>query len=166
MKQTHILYGFITGISMIILGVILYIAGLAFKPGVQYLVYIPFFIGVIINANAFSKANDGFVTFGNVFSSCFKACAIITIVGLAWGFISLMIFPEMLDKIMEMSRDGMEKKNMSSEQIEQGMEFMKKYFKVFMIGGIVFFYMLLGAVFSLIGAAIAKKKGTNPNMGM
>jgi hypothetical protein len=160
------MYGFITGIAMIILGVTLYIAGVAFKPGVQYLVYIPFLIGIIINANAFSKANDGFVTFGNVFSSCFKACAIITILGLAWSFVSLMVFPEMLDKIMEMSRDGMEKKNMSSEQTEQGMEFMKKYFKVFMIGGIVFLYMFLGAIFSLIAAGITKKKGVNPNMGV
>ena len=164
MKQTHMMYGFITGIVMIVIGLILYIAGIAFKPGVQYITYIPFLIGLILNANAFAKANDGFVTFGNVFSSCFKASAIITILALAWSFISLMIFPEMMDKIMEISREAMEKKNMSSEQIDQGMEFMKKYMKVFMIGGIVFYYMLSGAIFSLIAASIPKKKGPNPEM--
>jgi len=166
MKQTHMMYALVTGIIMIILGVILYMAGVAFKPGMQYVSDIPFLIGIIMNGMAFSKANDGFVTFGNVFSSCFKASAIITLMSLVWAFIALMIFPEMVDKGMEIAQQKMAEQGMSGEKMDQAMEMTKKYFKVFMIGGIVFGMMFYGLIFSLISAAIAKKKGPNPNMGM
>lgn len=166
MKQTHIMYALVTGIVMIILGVILYIAGVAFKPGMQYVSYIPFLIGIILNAIAFSKANDGFVTFGNVFSSCFKACAVITLMSLVWAFIAMMIFPDMMEKGMEIARQKMSEQGMSDEKMEQAMEWTRKYFKAFMTAGIVFGYMFWGALFSLIAAAIAKKKGPNPNMQM
>lgn len=156
-KNTHMMYGFITAIVMVILGVILYITNLSFKPGMQYIVYIPFLIGIIMNASAYSKANNADVTFGNVFSSGFKASAIITIVSIVWSIIFIMIFPEMKEKAFEMARQQMEAKNMSEEQMDQAVEMTKKFFTPFMIAGVLFMYMLAGAIFSLIGAAIAKK---------
>ena len=157
-KNTHIPYGFITGIIMAVVSILLYVMGMAFKPWAQYITYIPFLTGIILNANAFSKANDGFVTFGQVFSSCFKACAIITLVTLVWSFISLAVFPEMVDKGMEAARQKIAAKgNMSDEQIDQALEMTKKYFKLFMVAGVVFGTMFIGAIFSLVGAAVAKK---------
>ncbi len=166
MKQTHLMYGLVTGIVMIVIYLVLYISGLAFKPGMQYISYIPMLIGLILNANAYAKANDGFVTFGNVFSSCFKACALITILLLVWSFISTFIFPEMMDKGMEMARQSMSDRGMSDDKIEQSMEWTRKYFKLFMVAGVIFGTMFWGAILSLIAAAIPKKKGPNPNMGM
>ena len=160
MKNTHMTYGFVTALVIIVVSVVLYVAGLAFKPGMQYITYLPFLIGVILNGVAFSNANNNYVTFGNVFSSCFKACAIITLVILVWSFISLAIFPEMKDKAMEMAREKMAKNpNMTDEQIDMAINMTKKYFTLFMVMGVVFGYMIFGAIFSLIGAAIAKKKG-------
>jgi hypothetical protein len=103
-KNTHIMYGFITGIVMVVVGLIIYLAGWAFKPGMNYVAYVPFLIGIILNAIAFSKANDGFITFGNAFGSCFKASMIVAIVLVAWTIISIFIFPEMKDKAMEAGR--------------------------------------------------------------
>jgi len=161
-KNTHIIYGFVTALVMTILSTIFYLTDIAFKPYAQYLTYIPFLTGVILNAVAFSKANNGFVTFGSVFSSCFKSCAIITLVLLVWSFISLLVFPEMTNKAMEVARQAIEQKNMSSDQIDQAMEITHKYFKLFMVAGVVFGTMFWGALFSLIGAAIAKKNGAAP----
>lgn len=156
------MYGFITALAIIIVNLILYITGNAFRSWSQYISYIPFLLGIILNANAFSKANDNFVSFGNVFRSCFKASAIITLCVLAWSFISLAIFPDIVEKAMEMAREGMVKRGMSDEQIEKGMGFMAKSFKLFMAMGVIFWEMLMGAIFSLIGAAVAKKKGNAP----
>ena len=75
--QTHQMYGFITGLVMVIISVVLYITGLGFEPWAQYITYIPFLIGLIMNAQAYAKANDHYVTYGNVWGSCFKASAII-----------------------------------------------------------------------------------------
>lgn len=156
------MYGLVTAIALIVVGLILYLTDLSFESWSQWVTYAVFLVGIIMNATAFSKANDHYVTFGNVFSSGFKASAIITLIMIAWGFIMMAIFPEMKEKGMEMARESMEKRGSTEEQIEQGMEMTRNYFTVFMVGGILFGYMFFGAIFSLIGAAIAKKKGELP----
>ncbi len=165
-KQTHIMYGFIAGIVMVIVNMILYVLGVAFKPGMQYISYIPFLVVIILNAMAFSKANDGYVTFGNVFGSGFRASMIVAIVVLAWSLLSMYIFPEMKEKAMSIAREDMAKNpKMTDEQIEMGMNMMKKFWNVFLIGGVIVGTLFFGAIFSLIGAAIPEKKGENPFAG-
>lgn len=162
MKQTHIPYSVVTAIVMILIGVGLYLGNMSFNNWSQYVALLPFLIGVILNAVAFSKANNEYVTFGNVFGSGFKMTALITLIMIIWGFISIAIFPDILVKGMDMAREAMVKRGMSDDQIDKGMEMTKKYFKVFMIMGLIFHYVIFGVIFSLIGGAIAKKKGNNP----
>jgi len=157
--QTHITYGFITGLFMVIMGVVMYVADVAFEPWSQWVSYIPFLIGLILNAQAYAKANEHFVTYGNVWSSCFKASAIVTLVLLAWSVISIFIFPEMREKGIEIARQGMAEKGVSDEQIDQTMDMTEKFFMPLMIAGVVFGTMFFGAIFSAIAAAIPKKKG-------
>lgn len=161
-KQTHLAYGAITGLIMVIVGVAFYLTGLAFKPGMQYIGYIPFLTGIVLNANAFSKANDGYVTFGNVFGSCFKASMIVALLMVAWSAISLVVFPEMKEKAMEMAQQKMMEQKMSDDQLEKGMAFMKKGYGTLIIASSVFGSLFVGAIFSLIGAAVAKKNGERP----
>jgi hypothetical protein len=162
-KKVHILYGLFTGIAMVIIGLIIYLTGFAFKPGVMYIAYIPFLAGIIMNGVAFSKANDGFVTFGNVFGSCFKASMIVTLVMVAWSLLSMVIFPEMKEKAIEMAREQMVKnQKMTDEQIDMAINMTKKYWNVFLIGGALFGYLFYGAIFSLVAGLIAKKKGSAP----
>ncbi|MEZ5017694.1 MAG: DUF4199 domain-containing protein [Flavipsychrobacter sp.] len=163
LKQTHKQYGLITGLAMMVIGLILYVLDLSFESWTQYVVYLPFLLGLILNANAFSKANNGYVTFGQTFSSCFKAVAIITIIGVAWALLSFYIFPEMVDKAIEAARERMIQQGNTDEEIEMGMKFMTgKYLKIVMIGSVMLMYMIVGAIFSLIAAATAKKNGPMP----
>ena len=159
--QTHLKYGLFTGIATVVVGLILHVAGYSFTNWSQYVMYIPFFIGLILNGQAYAKANGHRVTFGNVFSSCFKASAVVALIMLAWGLISLLIFPDMKDKAMEIAQQSMQDRGMSDEQIDQALEMTRKFFYPFMIGGIIFGYMFWGALFSLIAAAIPKKLGAN-----
>jgi len=165
-KNTHLAYGLITAIIMIIVNLVLYITGVIYNPDYKFismLGYIPFLIGIIMNAIAFSKARDGFVSFGNVFGSCFKATLIIMLVLVVWGTISLFVFPEMKDKMLEMSREQMIKnKNMTDDQVDMALNMTKKYWSLFMYIGVIFGTMIFGAIFSLIGGAIANKKGEPP----
>ena len=164
-KQTHIAYGFITGIIMVIVSLILYLTGLMFKSNyMSMLSMVPFLIGIILNAMAYSKANEGFVTFGNVFGSCFKLSMIVAIVLVAWNIIALFALPEMKTKIMEIQREAYAKSKMSDDQIEMTMNMMKKYWNVFAIGGVILSMLFWGALFSLIGGAIAQKKGERTPM--
>lgn len=158
-KQTHILYGFLTSLALIILFVAIEVAGLSDMKGIQFIGWVVMLAGLIWNAIAFSKANNAEVSFGQVFGSCFKAAAIITIVVVIWSMVMFQIFPGMETKMLDKAREGMSaQKGMTDEQIEKGMAMTQKYFKVFIAAGALFGTLIEGLIFSLIAAAIAKKK--------
>ena len=74
-----------------------------------------------------------------------------------------MAFPEIKEKIFEMTRQGMEEQgNVSDEQIDQTIDMMRKNFTLFFIVFPILFYVFVGCVGSLIGAAITKKNPINP----
>lgn len=156
--QTHKTYGLITALVMIVVGTALYFAKLSFENWAQWVVYIPFLGGLILNAQAYSKANQGYITYGQAFSSCFKATAIITLIMLAWTIISVYIFPEMKERAFERAAQQMEAQGQSEETAEMALEMTRKYFTLFLIMGVLFGYMFFGAIFSLIAAATAKRK--------
>lgn len=164
--QTHLAYGVITALAMIIIGVILEVAGLSYKPGLKYLSILVFLVGVILNAQAFSKANAADITYGQAFSSCFKMTAIIAIIMFVWSFIVIMIFPNMLDQSLEQARAEMTSNpKLSEEQVDMAMNMTRKYFKPLLHAGALFGTLFMGLIFSLIAAAIAKK-APRPQMTM
>jgi hypothetical protein len=145
-------------VVVVIVGLIFYLTGIAFKPGIQYLSYVPFLIGILMNAVAYSKANEGMVTFGNIFGSCFKASMIVTLVMVAWSVLSMYLFPDMKDKAIEIARESMAKNpRMNDENIETALNITRKYWNVFLISGAIFGTLFYGAIFSVIGGLIAKK---------
>ena len=72
------------------------------------------------------------------------------------------IFPENKAQALDMMRQEMENKNTPESQIDTFMNMMEKSFLVFVIGGTIFFYLFIGLIASLIGAAIAKKNPPTP----
>lgn len=159
-KKIHLTYGAISGLLMMLCSLGLYMADLGLKTGLSYLVYVPFLIGLILNAIAFSKANDGFVTFGSVFGSCFKGAMIVTLCMVLYAIIFVNLFPEMKEKALEMARKEMAKNpQMTDEQMEMGLGITRKYWNVILIGGNLLGTLFWGAIFSVIGALVAKKKG-------
>jgi hypothetical protein len=162
-ENTHIIYGLITGVVMVIIGLIIYIMGAAFVPGVQYISYLPFLVGVILSGNAFSKSKDGNVTFGNVFANCFKTAMIVTLIMVAWSILSTILIPGIKEKALDMARvEMMKKPGMTDDKIDMALNITKKYWTVFIIAGAIFGNLFWGAIFSLLGAAFAKKKGQQP----
>jgi hypothetical protein len=165
--ETHIKYGFISGIGIVALMFIFYITGWVYKPNmqyIQYLSYVPFLVGIVMNAIAFSKANDGYVTFGNVFGSCFKATLIIALVVIAWTILSVFAFPDMKEKALTLARDQMinGSQKMTDDQMDMALNVSRKYYTTIMVASAIFGTLISGALFSLIGAAVAKKKGERP----
>lgn len=160
LKKTHITYGVITGLACIILGVIMKVTHLEYNKGAQWISILPIVIGLILNAIAFSKANDHYVTFGQVFGSSFKATALLTIILIVWSLATLFIWPETVDIAIQKAEEDMTKRGgLSEDQISQSLAMTRKYFKVFMVAGVLFGTLVIGAISSLLGAAIAKKKG-------
>lgn len=164
--QTHKTYALITALIMIVVGTALYFAKLSHESWASWLVYIPFLGGLILNAQAYSKANQGYITYGQAFSSCFKATAIVTLIMLAWTILSVYIFPDMKEQAFEQAQQQMEAQGQSEEAMEMTLNMTRKYFTLFLVLGVLFAYMFFGAIFSLIAAATAKRKagGAPPQM--
>ncbi len=51
---------------------------------------------------------------------------------------------------------------LSDDQIDQSLNIASKYFWLFAIGGTVLVFIIVGAIGSLIGAAITKKRPVTP----
>jgi hypothetical protein len=156
--QTHKTYGLITGLILVIFSVVIYIANLEQAAWNQWVVYGLFLGGLIMNAIAFSKANSGIITFGQIFSSGFKATAIISLLVAFWALISIYIFPELKERYIEIGRQKMEQiGKFSAEEIEAALESTRKRFVIIRVMGDLFGYLIMGLIFSLIAAAVAPK---------
>ena len=157
-KQTHIVYGLVTVVVMIIVGTALMHEGMAFKPGLAEVVNIPFVAGIILNAVAFSKANNGYITFGDAFLSCFKATVVIMIVRIAWIPVSGYLFPDIKEKMFAMFQGKMSANPaMTDEGIGRIIGFIKNFWGVILVTGTIITTLFYGAIFSVIGGAVAKK---------
>ncbi len=163
MKNTHVTYGLIMGIATALVSLGLYLMGVAFKDGVKYVTMLPMLVGTILNAFAFSKANDGYVTFKNIFGSGYKANLISGVIGLAYVFVCIFVFPEMKDKALELAREQMAKDpKVTDEIMDTALDVTRKFYNPILIFGSIIGTLIGGAIFSLIGAAIPPKKGERP----
>lgn len=156
------LKGLLISLVLIVIGLIIYFAGQAQNKSLAWIQFCIMMGAIIWACINYAKQMQGNVTFGNVFAHGFKVTAAIAAITAVYAFLAFkFIYPEMIDLSIEEARKNMEAKgNMSDDQVKQGLDMMKKFFIPFAIGGTLIMSAILGAVASLIGAAVAKK---NPN---
>lgn len=117
--------------------------------------------GIIWACLSFSKQMNGNVTFGTVFSHGFKTSALVAALVSLWVALTLgLLFPEVIDRALEAERIKLMDKQMSDEEIDNAMTIGKKIAVPMGVIFTVILYLVMGAIGSLIGAALAKK---NPN---
>jgi len=123
---------------------------------VSYLITIG---GIIFFVVKYANSNHGTLSFGNLFGYGFKTAATTAALFIIFMLVFYMIFPEYKEQLFEISRQkALEKaKDADRENIEKGMEMMKKFFYIGLVLGVMFSYAILGAIGSLIGSAISKK---------
>lgn len=151
--------GLILALIIIVFSVVMYVTGQVTNKSLGYIQYLVIIGGLVWACLSFSKENDGNVTFGNVFAHGFKTTAAMTVLVVIYTVLAVkLIFPDMIDLAIEGARTEMEKQGkLTADQVEQGIEMTRKFFMPFMIGGTIISYAIIGALGSLLGAAIAKK---------
>jgi Protein of unknown function (DUF4199) len=160
---SHFVAGLVIGAVLIVYTLILYFTGNQQNNALVYLSYLLLLAGLILFINLYGKAMNNQVTFGNLFGYGFKTTAFLALIMIAFTVIFFLAFPDVKEKMFDVAREKMEERGrMTDDQIEQGIQTWKKMFWVFVIGGIILFYAIIGAIGSLIGAAITKKKPVNP----
>lgn len=160
---THVSAGLIIAALLVVYSIIVQFMGLAQNQYLGLVQYALIIVGLIYFVTLWGKAHEYTLSFGNLFAYGFKATAVFTIINIVFLIIFFLVFPEMKEKSFEMAREQMEKNpNVSEDQIEQGIDIVRKFFWVGLIGGTMFFMILIGAIGSLIGAAVTKKRPNNP----
>lgn len=154
--------GLIISLILIVVGLIIYFAGLTQNKGIQFSQYVVLGGGIIWACTSYAKGLNGNVTFGNTFAHGFKVTAAITAIIAVYTFVAFkFIMPDVIDLAIDEAQKGMtEKGAMTKEQIEQGIEMTRKFFIPFAIAGVIVMFLIFGVIFSLIGAAVAKKNPT------
>jgi uncharacterized membrane protein YiaA len=156
--------GLIISLVLIVFGIILYFVDGMQHPNLQYVQYAFFLAGIIWACVSYSNQLNANVTFGNLFAHGFKTTAVITVIVLIYTILAFnVLFPDMVDKSIEMTKQKMEADGKASDsQIEQTVSMMRNHFTLFAVAGLVIGFAIFGAISSLIGAAIAKKKPQDP----
>lgn len=158
-----VMKGVIISLLMMVLSLIAYFTGQESAGWSRWLGNIILFAGVLWACISYGKQLNNNVTFGNVFSHGFKVSAIVTIFLILFSIIFFLLFPEVKEKALNAARTEMEKGGkMQEDQIEQAIAMARKFFFVFTIGGLMFIYMIIGTIASLIGAAVTKKDPRPP----
>ncbi len=159
---SHIVKGVILSVISIAFSIITYVFNLYEMSALSYISTALVFVGLIFGAILYANQNNNNVTFGNVFADGFKTTAVLIVISSIYTVLAFkVLFPDMLEKVLEISRKKMmENPKMTDDMIEQAMGMTKKYFIPFALGGSIIGTGILGAIGSLIGAAVAKK---NPN---
>lgn len=162
--MTHVQKGLLVSLILIVIGIAGFFTKLYEQSWFSWASNGILFIAVIWGCITYANQMNGQVTFGNVFAHGFKMSVVIALILIVWVLLAMtVLFPEMKEKTLEMARQRMEDRgNLSDSQIEQGVEFTRKFFIPFAIGGTLLGTLIFGAVASLIGAAVAKKKPVNP----
>jgi len=128
---------------------------------VKYVGYLPFIAFLLLAQKEHRENLGGFITFGQAFVagllySIIGAVVISIFVYIYFAFLS----PEVFNKIMDTQRDAMTQKGMSSDQVDQAMEIMKKYGALITAFVSIFAIAIFGIIVALVGAAIFKKERT------
>jgi hypothetical protein len=156
--------GLIISLVLIVYGIILYFVDGMQHPNLQYVQYAFFLAGIIWACVSYSNQLNANVTFGNLFAHGFKTTAVITVIVLIYTVLAFnVLFPDMVDKSIEMTKQKMEADGKASDsQIQKTVSMMKDHFTLFAVAGILIGFAIFGAISSLIGAAVAKKKPQDP----
>ncbi|RPD51463.1 MULTISPECIES: DUF4199 domain-containing protein [Chitinophagaceae] len=160
---SHIAAGLIIAGILIVISAATSILGLSTNRGVGLLQPLVILVALIFLIRLYGKAHDYNLTFGNLFAYGFKATTVFTLLSVAFTIIFLLLFPDLKEKSFEVARQQLEDNpNISDDQIDQMLEVSRKYFWVGIVGGSVFFTVVQGAIGSLIGAAVTKKRPRSP----
>lgn len=116
--------------------------------------------GMVMAMKQYREASGGYMTFGKAFGVGFWVTLVITLVMAVWTYLFFaFIAPDLMDTIMEASRDRMSQQGQSEEQIDQAMGMMKWMMNpgAFALFGLVGM-LITGIIIDLIVSAIMQKK--------
>jgi hypothetical protein len=161
---SHITKGLVIALILFVLDIIAGFAHFKFATWWRWIPSIILLAAIIWACLNFAAQKNHDVTFGNIFGHGFKTSVVVACITIVFSLLSIfLIFPETKDVALEEARKQMEAKGtLSQDMIDQSLEITRKMFVPFAIIGVIVGSLIVGAIASLIGAAVAKKNPQTP----
>lgn len=159
---SHIIAGLLIAAAVILFSVVMTLASGGGDPRGGWLTYLIIIIGLVLFIRQYGKATDYTASFGELFSYGFKATTMIVLLFVIFLLVLSYVQPEIKETVMDATRLEFERQNLTDTEIDKMMEMTSNYFWIILIGTSIFFLALVGAIGSLIGAALTKKQPKNP----
>ncbi|MEP6684176.1 MAG: DUF4199 domain-containing protein [Parafilimonas sp.] len=161
---THITKGLLLSLVIIALNLIGHVLNIDLESWFGWIGVGIFVIAIIWSVNIYGKQMDYNVTFGNLFAHGFKVTAVAICITFLYTLLAVyVLFPDSIDRIVQ---KGIEKaiqdKKMTQDQVQQAMPMIKKITTISILAGSVLGNAIIGAIASLIGAAVTKKQPKDP----
>ena len=156
-------YGGIAALIGIVLGLVMYMADMMDPANstISSIIQMVVYVGAIVLAIKEHRENDlgGYISFGRAFTVGILTTLVLAIINAVWTYIFMaFIAPDMMDMMMDAQMQGMADSGMDEDAIEQAMEMSKGFMSPGMIAVMsIFGSLFMGAIISLIVAAIMKK---------
>jgi hypothetical protein len=146
-------------VTAIVLTYVFQFANIGVISPVRYLAYIPFIAFLLLAQKEFRDQLGGYMSFGEGFSiawryGVFSGLILAVFLYLYYAILS----PEMYTKMLQEVRDSMAAKGLSSDQVDQGMQFLNKMELFFVVLGAAIGTPITSMIIGVIGAAILKKE--------
>lgn len=162
MFQHTMTWGAITGITLIVYSLILYLAGQTFNKYLGWISYILLLAGIIMGTLLYrNKVLNGFISYGNAFLTGLLIVIFAAIISSFFSFILMrFIDPTLIEQLVSTTEEKLLNQGLNDEQIEMAIERMRKMmvspFSVILglLGTII-----VGTILSLITSAFIKREG-------
>ncbi len=153
-------YGAGVGLILIIFSLLMYISDMNFSKLNQWVPYFLLIIGIAYSTKVYrDKVLDGTMSFGKGFLFGWLVAVVASMLSVFWGLIMMnVIDPELMDRGLQFAEEKLLERGMSDNQIQMALEMQKKMMSGatgYIIGFVV--YAIIGAIISLITAAVYKK---------
>jgi len=143
----------------VILTYIWQFAHISLESPVKYISYILFIAFLVMSQKEYRGLRGGYMTFGQAFVEGLLFAVFYGILSAIFSYIYMTILsPQVWEQAMVASQQKLEAAgNLSSEQIESAMAISRKYGILIAVVVIILGTPFMGAIVSLIGAAVLKK---------
>ncbi len=155
---SHIRAGLMISAAIILLSVVMSLFSGNGDPNGGWISYLIIIIGVSFFVQQYGKARQFQPGFGELFSYGFKTTTIIALCFVVYLLVLSQVAPQLKEAAMEATRQQLEtSKNLSESDVDQALKLADRFFWILLIGTSLFFFVFIGAIGALLGAAITKK---------
>lgn len=164
LKKSALISGLYTGILLILVAVIIYVADLTFEKWTSYPSYLVLILGVIWAQIKYRKKSGGEMPYSKALGVGFLTVVFAGILsGIYIYILNKVIDPSLIEQTKLLTEQKLvEQGNFTEEQINTTMSIQSKFLTpaIMAVSGI-FWYVIIGFIISLITAIFTKKETQN-----